>query len=298
MADSDAPRMTLMESKILRLGMKQHEKGFGGGAITPGFIRKETEYSYRAINMALESLIGHEFMEKLPRSTFRNGELVKLDVYKITYKGIEAFERLEAGKIEVSGQEPEPQPRFESQSQSKPWDRHRDEGPRRDWQRPAGYQEAQSREFADAVKAMHVTMKLLQEEIKALHAKVDSLAAHHRTQAQPQAQTTAQPAEAVKLKSGDHAALVLGSVKSLAPVRDYVIADEVRETYFAECQRLGIKPKGMSQFTPYLKRLESKGLLELKRMGCRNLGIKGHGSRVVVSLSAQGAEYLARYGSQ
>jgi hypothetical protein len=84
-------RLTLMESKILELGKKQHEKGYSGGSFTPGFIRKETEYSYRAINSALESLISQELVEKTVSSTFRNGALVELDVYTITNDGILAL---------------------------------------------------------------------------------------------------------------------------------------------------------------------------------------------------------------
>ena len=66
-------RLSFMESKILELGKKQHEKGYQGGSFTPGFVRKETEYGYRAINVALESLIALELVEKTVTSTFRNG---------------------------------------------------------------------------------------------------------------------------------------------------------------------------------------------------------------------------------
>jgi hypothetical protein len=296
MAESETPRLTVMESKILRLGMKQHEKGYAGGTITPGFVRKETEYSYRAINMALESLINQELMEKSLRSTFRDGSLVELDVYKITYRGIETIEQLDAGTITVTGTEPEPErtPRREYDNHSKPWDRPRQEyRPRQpETQRAYRPQEPHTRELIEAMNALHSAMKLLSEDVKGLHAKVDRLMAHGATQAP--AKATARKGVA---KANDHTILVLGSVNALAPVRDFVIADEVRSTYFRECERLGLKPKGQSQFTAYLKRLESKGLLELRRMGCRNLGIKGHGSRVVVTLSKEGSEYLAQHSA-
>ncbi len=307
MVESETSKLTLMESKILRLGKKQHEKGFAGGTITPGFIRKETEYSYRAINMALESLIARELIEKSMRSTFRDGALIELDVYKITYQGIETMDKLDAGEITVTGTEPEAEraQRYEPRSQSKPWERPRNDGP--GYQEARGYdrprppedrrfdrpREPANRELSEAVNIMHATIKSLSEELKALHEKVDRLMSHN---AQPAAPT---PAKAVKgaAKANDHTTLVLGSVDALSHVRDFVIADEVRETYFRECERRGLKAKGQSQFTAYLKRLESKGLLELKRMGCRNLGIKGHGSRVVVKLSAEGRDYLARQSS-
>ncbi len=292
MAESETPRLTLMESKILRLGMKQHDKGYAGGSITPGLVRKETEYSYRAINMALESLINQELMEKSLRSTFRDGSLVELDVYKITYKGIETVEKLDAGTITVTGTEPEPErtQRHEYNDHSKTWGRPRaDDRPRHsEPQRFYGPQESHTRELTEAVNTLHSAMKLLSEDMRKLHTKVDQL----MTRNVPQTPATARKSTA---RANDHTLLVLGSVKALAPVRDFVIAEEVRGTYFRECEKLGLKPKGQSQFTAYLKRLESKGLLGLKRMGCRNLGIKGHGSRVVVTLSKEGSEYLAQH---
>ena len=277
MAD-DITRLTLMESKILGLGKIQFEKGYSGGAITPGLVRKETEYSYRAINMAMDTLIGQDLMEKIVRSTFRNGSLVELDVYRITVKGLEVMEKVQAGAIRVTGtDEPAPRPFRPSPQPSRHWDRPPD--------RNEQYR-APAHEMADTVRNLQAAMKTLSDDIRSLHDKID------RMMKQPVAPTV--PGTAKAPKKTDHTFLVLKAVSALASVRSNVLAEEVREVYFTECGRLGLKPKGQTQFTAYLKRLQEKGLLELRRTGCRNLGIKGHGSRVCVQMSTGGKEYLAR----
>jgi hypothetical protein len=280
MAD-DITRLTLMESKILGLGKIQFEKGYSGGAITPGLVRKETEYSYRAINMAMETLIGQELMEKIPRSSFRNGSVVELDVYRITVKGLEVLEKVQAGAIRVTGSdEPAPRPFRPSPQPSRHWDRPPD--------RNEQYR-APPNELADIVRNLQAAMKTLSDDVRSLHDKIDHMM--NQSPAPVAARGTAKAP-----KKTDHTFLVLKAVSALAAVRGNVLAEEVREVYFTECGRLGLKPKGQTQFTSYLKRLQEKGLLELKRTGCRNLGIKGHGSRVCVLMSAGGKEYIARQG--
>ncbi|MFO7618209.1 MAG: hypothetical protein R6W91_00885 [Thermoplasmata archaeon] len=276
-------RLTFMESKILELGKKQHDKGYQGGSFTPGFIRKETEYGYRAINVALENLIALELVEKTVTNTFRNGSLVELDVYKITGNGLQVLDKVSSGSITVNGKEPsklaldKPEPR----SYSKPWDTPK---PRYD-AKPAA-----NPELEQSVKALEVTVKAMAEDMKALHAKLD------RFMASAPAPGLEKPAtlKPRKNRSGalNHRVMVLEAVESLKGQSDFVLAEDVKEAYFKACAERGMAPKGSTQFTTYLKRLEAESLLSLKRVGCKNLGIKGQGSRVVVHIAPEGQRLL------
>ncbi len=288
-----------MESKILELGKKQHEKGYQGGSFTPGFIRKETEYGYRAINVALESLIALELVEKTVTNTFRNGTLVELDVYKITEDGIQMLEKVKAGEIPVTGKEPPKQAPLvsEPRTYSKPWDSPKPrEAPKPRYEsRPVP-----NYDMEHSIKSLEITVRAMAEEIRVLKSRMEAMSAKVHAPApspavhQPQVAAPVPKKKAKSMDSGAmvHRVMLLKAVIELSSKQHNVLADDVKEKYFADCEAKGIKPKGTSQFTPFLKRLEVEGLLSLKRVGCKNLGIKGQGSRVVVKATQEGLELL------
>jgi hypothetical protein len=293
-------KLTFMESKILELGKKQHEKGYQGGSFTPGFIRKETDYGYRAINVALESLIALELVEKTVSNTFRNGALVELDVYTITGDGIEVLDKVKSGAIALTGKEPVKQAPLVSEPRpySKPWESSAPrEAPKPRYEpRPAP-----NYEMEHTLKSLEISVRALAEEMRVLRSKVDNLTI--RAAAPPPAPApapkAAEPVPRKKSKSMDSSAMVhrvmlLKAVSELSAAKRNVLADDVKDKYFADCESRGEKPKGTSQFTPFLKRLESEGLLSLKRVGCKNLGIKGQGSRVVVTVTDTGLALLQK----
>lgn len=293
-------RLTFMESKILELGKRQHEKGYQGGAFTPGFIRKETEYGYRAINIALEALIGRGLVEKSVTSTFRNGSVVELDVYKITDKGLRVVDDIKAGAVQINGREPpiqpnqRPVPAPQPRAYSKPWDSPRQD--RHHDQRP------ESQELVQTVQAMQATMSSMAEEIKMLHEKLDHILRAHPHAGAPAAASPA-PAPAARPETAPagkrkpraltkealfHRQLVLRSVTEAGKLHDVVLAEDVKSAYQDACKTAGVQPKGAAQFTTFLKRMQSEGLLGLRRAGCKALGIKGQGTRVAVTLTPDG----------
>jgi Cdc6-like AAA superfamily ATPase len=88
--------------------------------------------------------------------------------------------------------------------------------------------------------------------------------------------------------------MILKAIEGLEG-REFILAEDVKDAYLAACERSGDKPKGAAQFTSFLKRLEAEGIISLRRMGCKNLGIKGQGSRVVVKSTDLGKEFLASH---
>jgi hypothetical protein len=88
--------------------------------------------------------------------------------------------------------------------------------------------------------------------------------------------------------------MILNAVKGLEGQGEYILAEDVKESYLKNCAEQGMAPKGTAQFTSFLKRLEGEGIVALKRMGCKNLGIKGQGSRVVVGITPEGQALLDR----
>ncbi|MBA3046325.1 MAG: hypothetical protein KKH41_08855 [Candidatus Thermoplasmatota archaeon] len=292
-------KITTMESKILELGKKQHDKGYRGGVFTPGSVRSETEYSYRAINVALEALIEKGLVEKTVTSAIRDGAVVELDVYKITNEGMDCLEKVTSGSVKVYGREPsrERMPKPEPRQYSKPWE-DRSPAPRsRDVSFP-------NPEIARSIRALEIAVLAINENLKALQGRVNRMS---ETKPEPvkiseseKPPETAKPTAPAKPKisrsaisqSTHHRLLILESVNELDQQQDNVLADDLKERYIAKCSENGFSPKGMSQFTPFLKRLEGEGIISLKRVGCKNLGIKGQGSRVVVKPTPQGQEFL------
>ena len=289
-------RLTLMESKILELGKKQHEKGYYGGSFTPGFIRKETEYSYRAINSALESLIGQELVEKTISSTFRNDALVELDTYTITNDGILALEKVESGTIKIIGGDQgfTPPRKYESSTNFKPWERN---SPTNNPPKEEKAEPVNNPDLVQTVKNLEATLKIITEDIKAIHLKIDRILVQAPQKSEVKVPTTNIKKRKPRFINADrtlHRTMVLDALNTLGSNHKIVLADEVKATFILKCEERGLPPKGLTQFTPFLKRLQNEGLVTLKRVGCRDLGIKSQGSRLVVIITGKGEKFLAK----
>ncbi|MDO9537849.1 MAG: hypothetical protein Q7J68_05985 [Thermoplasmata archaeon] len=287
-------KLSQMEAKILELGKKQYDRGYARGTFTPGFIKKETNYAYRAINTALESLISQELVEKTVTSTFRNGVLVELDVYNITNDGILALEKIGSGNIKVNADTRPVSRRPDFTSESKPWERPSPSPPRTFERRePSG----NSPELVQIVKKLEEAMKTMTQELQALHIKMDKMMMQKPKVAEaqiPLSEPKKRKSRAGSSEGVKHRVMILTAIRELESNRDDVLAEDIKATYFKECSGKGISPKGQAQFTTFLKKLEGEKLLDLKRVGCRNLGIKGHGSRVVVKITKEGEDFLVK----
>jgi hypothetical protein len=288
-------RLTLMESKILALGKKQHDKGYQGGSFTPGFIRKETEYSYRAINSSLESLISQELVEKTTTSTFRNGALVELDVYTITNDGIQALEKVDSGTIKILGgdQGVTPPARHQSSPNYKPWEKSQ----------PTSYpvrmekSESSQNDLAQTVKSLETALRTLTEDLKALHLKVDRILLQPPQKPEidtPALKVTKRKPRSINADNIQHRVMILKALNTLASKQKIVLAEDIKTPYFQKCEEQGFPPKGLTQFPSFLKRLQDEGLVTLKRVGCRSLGIKGQGARLVVTMTGEGEKFIAK----
>jgi hypothetical protein len=283
--NSGIDRLTFMESKILELGKKQSEKGYQGGAFTPGFIRKETEYGYRAINVALESLIARGLVEKTVTSSFRDGGVVELDVYKITNKGLTVVSDIEAGNVQINGREPQTQPNVRPQERRpaypKPWEAQQ-QG-RRSEARPDNI------ELAQTVQGLERAVAAMSQDLKALHDKLDRLLAS-QAPAAPRAQAAPRAKRGGRQLSKEalfHRQLIIKAVTEAGKLHDVVLSEDVKSTYEEACAKAGVAPKKAAQFGTFLKRMQADGLLTLERKGCRALGIKGQGTRVAVALTGK-----------
>jgi hypothetical protein len=298
MATNNVERLTFMESKILGLSKTQYDKGYSGGTFTPGLVRKETGYGYRAINMALESLISYGLLEKTVASTFREGAPVDLDVYRITDKGMQAIEKIKSGAIKIDGSDPVivPPSSYEHRADSRPEERRTPEYRFRPEERR---EPAQNYGLALSVKSLEAMMKAITEDIKALHGKADKMLADMLTKPEIQVPAPQPKQREPRVLSSDaliRRVLVLGAVNDLRKGRKVVLAEDLKAMYFKKCSERGFSLKGVNPFTAFLKRVQAERLLSLKRVGCRNLGIKGHGSRVVVEMTPEGEALLAKHG--
>ena len=298
MATNNIERLTFMESKILGLSKTQYDKGYSGGTFTPGVVRKETGYGYRTINMALESLISYGLLEKSVASTFREGVPADMDVYRITDKGMQAIEKIKSGAIKIDGSDAVivPPSSYEHMAGSRPEERRTPEYRFRPEERR---EPAQAYGLAQSVKNLEATMKVITEDVKALHSKADKMLADMLSKPEIQMPASQPKQRKSRVLSSDallQRVLVLDAVNELRKGREVVLAEDVKATYFKKCSESGLSPKGANPFTTFLKRFQAEHLLSLKRVGCRNLGIKGHGSRVVVEMTQEGGELLAKHG--
>jgi len=281
MANGSVETLSVLESKILNLGKDQCNNGYHGGTFTPGYIRKETGLSYLAINPALLALVNYGFLEASKSTAFRNGSTIDIDVYTITYKGLQATEEIRLGAIKVEEHE------FSNglHRRNEPMNSFR---PRRE----SGH----GPELIQSFKSMETDLATISEKVKELHTKFDRILA---SSVKPETTNSSERPKARKpraasRKSLKHQTIILDSLKALSEKSKFVLANNVYETYSQKCKDLGISSRNTSQYRNILKRLEKENHVSLKRVGCKELRIKGRGSRVVVELTQDGSELLKK----
>jgi DNA-binding PadR family transcriptional regulator len=293
MAFDAGDSISFMESKIIQLAKGQYDHGIHGGTFTPGYVRKETGYEYRAIDPALDLLVTHNLLEMSRTTTFRNGASVEIDLFRITEKGLQTFEKLKAGIIRVE-REPSARP-FESKPQGKSESKER-----RD----------QSPGLAQSVKGMEVSLTTIRERVAELHVKVDRMLTGTAQQPTDKLQGVQERFEdsqekpprstGKRLPSPEkqrHHVLAVEALRELLKTGKGVLSSDIERMYGHRCKELGLQPKPHQLFALLLKRMAANGHVSLKLTGCRELGIKGHGSRIVVDLTPEGEEFLAKNGN-
>ncbi len=302
MAFSAIETVTQLESKIISLARYQYNSGDRGGTFTPGFVRKETGQGYDAINFALSSLVGSGLMEKNRTTGFRQGAPADIDIYRITERGLQAFERIEKGLIRIEDRQMPG-----NYQGGRPNERGNQPG--------AGRGQGHSLELHQSVKRLETTLGEISAKLAELHDKLD------RKLGMAPAKPTSQPTEASEPIAPPKAAekneatqpkarkgkkpssslvqrnvFILESVKELSKDRKFLLANDVKERYVQKCKAKGVAPKGAEQFTVFLNRFKADGLLSVKKMGCKSIGIEGRASRLVIEMTPEGEEYLAKNG--
>ena len=158
MAFDAGDTISFMESKIIHIAKGQYDRGIHGGTFTPGYVRKETGYEYGAIDPALDSLVTHKLLERSKSTTFRNGASVEIDLFRITEKGLQTFEKLKAGVIRV-----------ERELLARPSERHSH----------VKFVSMERREpspdLAQSVKCVEAALTTIRERVAELHLKVDRM---------------------------------------------------------------------------------------------------------------------------
>ncbi|MEW5936684.1 MAG: hypothetical protein AB1665_02560 [Candidatus Thermoplasmatota archaeon] len=249
-----------LESDILRIGERQLVEGPHQGKFTPGYVRRETGKGYNVINEALGYLTDYGLLERDKHLTHKSGEAREIAIYKLTGPGLGVLENVEAGKVRI---ERRPQP-------------------------------AAGREGVGARPASRLDAQLssIAEQLSQLDAKLDHVLARL---------SGARPSPPAKRVRGSlrneallHRLLLLDTVRHLSKGSRNVIASDVEEMYGQICAARDATPRSDSQVRNVLRRLEKEGYLTTKRVGCRSLGMRGHGSRLLVELTQTGSEYLMK----
>jgi DNA-binding PadR family transcriptional regulator len=294
--------VTQLESKIIGLARHQYNCGDRGGTFTPGFVRKETGQGYDAINFAFSSLVGSGFLEKNRTTTYRQGAPADIDIYRITERGLQAFERIEKGLIRIEDRQ------LPGNYQGgRPNERGNQPG--------AGRGQGHSPELHQSVKRLEATLGEISAKLAELHDKLDrklgmistkpasqqaavpvpveaSKADEKITNVQPKARKGKKPSSSLVQRN----VFILESVKELSKDRKFLLANDVKERYVQKCKAKGVAPKGAEQFTVFLNRFKADGLLSVKKMGCKAIGIEGRASRLVIEMTPEGEEYLVKNG--
>jgi hypothetical protein len=272
--------VSIEESKILCLAKGQYDHGIHGGTFTPGYVRKETGYGYDIINDALEFLVGKKYLEVSKTTTFRQGTPVEIELFRITEKGLQTIERMKSGAVRVGVHEVD-RTRSESADptvRTRPQDGH----------------DPHSRTVQSARNIEATLAKALERTIE-LHQKVDRFVAGPPMIVVPDTKKSGHhPAEtnASRKRTLPHQVLVAGAIKELTGTMKLVLSRDIEVLYLKRCKEVGLPPKNRQTLGLLLKSMSAMGLATLKLTGCRELGIHGHGSRLVVALTPKGDEFL------
>jgi hypothetical protein len=299
MAFNAVETVSQLESKIVSLARHQYNSGDRGGTFTPGFVRKETGQGYDAINFALSSLVGSGLLEKSRTTGFRQGAPIEIELYRITERGLQAFERIEKGIIKVEDRQLP-----SNYHGSQPNERGVQHGVRGPGHSP---------ELHQSVKRLEATLGEVTAKLGNLHDKLDGMLGIATTKPSPEpARATAtNPPEPSKIEKEPPAPTkarkarapssnmvlrrlaLIEAVKDLSKEGKVLLAEDLKDHYIKKCKEKGIAPKGAEQFSVFLNGFKANRLLSLKRMGCKAIGIEGRGSRLVVGMTPEGEEYLA-----
>jgi hypothetical protein len=261
----DAERLTScapFEFEILKLAKSQLTGGLHGGTFTPGYVRKETGKGYNSINATLATLTKFGLLDRTSHASHKDGQPVEISLYKLTETGIETLSKLESGKLKVEERAPsQPQKKNERDS-------------------PDG-------DVSVIIKKLENDVAAILKALDSLHGKIDSL---HGTGSAPRPG----PKRARKSDSDAHAKTVLDSLKELAGNSRHALAQDVERMYGKKIEEVGLKAGSGVYFKKLIVGMEEKELLKRKYVGCRSLGIRGHGSRLVLEITPEGLDYLAR----
>jgi DNA-binding PadR family transcriptional regulator len=282
MAFDAVDTISFMESKIIYLAKGQYDHGIHGGTFTPGYVRKETGYEYRAIDPALDLLVTHNLLERSKTTTFRNGASVEIDLFRITEKGLQTFEKLKAGIIRVERELPARQ--SERHSHGKFESRERRDPPP---------------EVSQSVKNLEVALTTIRERVAELHGKLDRMLAGtvQRPPEKPREPNRSTGKRHMSQEVQRHQILAVEALQELLKTRKIALYGDIEMRYGQRCKELGLLPKPHTLFALLFKRIAANGHVSLKLTGCRELGIKGRGSRMVVLLTPSGEEFIVKNGN-
>jgi hypothetical protein len=272
MSDDVVDTVSVAESKIIFIAKGQYDKGYHGGTFTPGFVRKETGYGYGIIDSSLDSLVERKYLERSKTTIYRQGVPTEIDLFRITEKGLQAIERIRVGTVRVLDKRPSPQEEGRSQ------------------RRPVDFRSGSS-DLLSATMRIEAAVALAKERTLQLHEKIERISpTPHSAQAseQPRRIRTVRQRKATAI----HQLIVLQALFDLQKSMRTIISSDIEGRYAEGCAEAGVAPKRGQSFALLLKSMQRRGLLDLKTAGCRELGIKGHGSRTVLIGTSDGKAYL------
>jgi hypothetical protein len=269
-ADNGIITCTPFEFEILKLGREQLTSGPHGGNFTPGYVRKETGKGYNAINSALSILTKYGLLERGSHTTLRDGRNVEISLYKVTERGIEALDKIGAGSIRIEDRAPTAKAMTPT---------HRERGSDRD-------------DAAASIRRLEGNVSSILSALNELHAKVDRLSAGRSV-----ATGGAPPKRARHSDASAHNLMVMESLKELSGNSRHALAKDVARRYAELCTAKGLKAGSDAYFKKVIVALEGQSLVKKKHVGCRSLGIHGHGSRLMLELTQEGFEFLAKNGA-
>jgi len=250
------------EFEILKLARSQLTGGLHGGTFTPGYVRKETGKGYNSINATLATLTKFGLLDRTSHASQRDGQPVEISLYKLTETGIETLSKLESGKLKVEERAPGlPQRKNDRASPDA--------------------------DVYASIKKLENDVASILKALDSLHIKIDSLQG-------PSAAPRPGPKRARKSDSDFHAKTVLGALKELAGNSRHALAQDVERMYGKKVEESGLKAGSGVYFKKLIVGMEEKALLKRKYVGCRSLGIHGHGSRLMLEITPEGLDYLAR----
>jgi hypothetical protein len=260
---------TPFEHEVLKLAKSQLTGGLHGGTFTPGYVRKETGKGYNSINSTLASLTKFGLLERGTHTSHRDGQPIEISLYKLTDAGLTILTRIDAGEMKIEERPDSPVPR-----------------------RAERQRDAPDGDVSDAIRKLEGDIAAILKALESLHEKMDKL---HGAGA-PRTAVGDPPKRARKSDSDAHAKAVLESLNELAGGSRHALAQDVERMYGKKVGDSGMKAGSGVYFKKLISGLESDSLLKRKYVGCRSLGIRGHGSRLVLEITPEGLERIARLG--